>query len=140
CRFQIGLHMKAALRAHWCWNRTSGAHRRATDGMLPRPSRMGRLVCMVGGGFAWPVAVAIARLDDGDPLRGGSAGRRLVDSDGRTQRGLPGLLLLSSERGTALAGIGSTDFGAGSATRPEGSTAGACRHRRFADQALWPEG
>ena len=77
------------------------AHRRATDGMLPRPSGMGRLVELVGGWLAWPIAMAIARLDDGASLRGRPAGRGVLDSDGRLERRLSGLLLFPAKRRSA---------------------------------------
>src|SRR3970040_1193269 len=132
--------MKVALRAHWCWKTTSVAHRRATDGMLPRAARMGRLVRVVGGRVAWPVAVEVGAALDGAAVCRRSARRGVLDSHGRAVRRLSGLLLLSAERRAALAGIGPACVGAGPPSGVQGSTAGARGDRRFSDEALRPEG
>src|SRR3972149_12291746 len=122
---EIGLPMKVALRAHWCWKTTSVAHRRATDGMLPRAARMGRLVRVVGGRVAWPVAVEVGAALDGAAVCRRSARGGVVDSDGRAQRRLSGLLFLLAERRGALAGNGAARGGAGPPAGAPGSTAGA---------------
>src|SRR3970040_1193270 len=97
--------MKVALRAHWCWKTTSVAHRRATDGMLPRAARMGRLVRVVGGRVAWPVAVEVGAALDGAAVCRRSARRGVLDSHGRAVRRRSALLLLSAARRGARAGM-----------------------------------
>jgi len=109
---------------------TSVAHRRATDGMLPRAAGMGRVVGMVGGRIARAVAVAIVDLDDGPAVCRRPAGGVGVDSHGGPQRRLPGLLLLPAEHWAALAGAGATRVGVGLAPRAGKPATGAAGNRR----------
>ncbi len=95
--------------------------------------------CVVGGRVAWPQSLAAAGVAVGDALRRRSAhGDHLAAGRGRERR-LPGLLLLPGRRRTQERIGGDAAVGAG-AVRVVPARAAVAGDRRFAHEALRPEG
>lgn len=138
---ESGLVMKVALRGEFGLN--DGPNlipRGATDGSLPCARGMDRVVGVAGGGDRGEVALAVAGGDAGDVVRRWAANRDDVAAGrevaGRLSRPRP----LPADRRSPIAGDRTTAARTGAVAGAEARVARAAGPRRFAHQALRPEG